>query len=208
MWTTSNQSLSWYWRRQQNLNQRQLILYLEAELREKPTVFSSLESLLKPCFGLLASSNLLVTWLKRINRYNVLQIYVEGVPRRHDVVVVNELDECLHTRLLRCLLCWILANHLLWVLCDSGDEAVAVRSVTSAVVKLPNDDRLPAGKASIEDNDGLIGLQKLHHLRFLSMSSAAAAHTKVCTKLLLGFRKLDWPFLFIMYLLIKSRNCH
>ncbi|KVI07483.1 hypothetical protein Ccrd_014179 [Cynara cardunculus var. scolymus] len=143
----------------------QLTRVHKSELREKPTVLSGLETLLQPCFRLLASSHLLVMRLKRIDRDDILEIYVERVPSRHDMVVVHELDECLHARFLRRLLRRILSDHLLRVLGDSGNETVTIGTVTSSVIKLSYDHRFPSGETAVENHHRLVRLQKLHHFR-------------------------------------------
>ena len=63
---------------------------------------------------------------------------------------VDELDEALDARLLGRLLGGVLADHLLGVLGEPGDEAVAVGAVAGALLEHAHDHRLPAGEPALE----------------------------------------------------------
>ncbi|CAL5335396.1 unnamed protein product [Camellia sinensis] len=147
----------------------------EPELGEEPPVLSGLEPLFEPGLGLLGGGDLLVARLKSIESDNVFEIDIERVAGRHDVIVVDELDECFDARLLGGFLGGILANHLLRVLGDSGDETVAVGAIASAIVEGSDDHGFPAGVAALEDDYGLVWFQKLHHFRLPSSSLSLAA---------------------------------
>lgn len=140
--------------------------YSEPKLGKKPAILPSLKALLKPGLSLFSSRDLLITWLQTIRRNNIFQIHIQSVASRHYVVVIHRLDERLHPRLFRRLLRRVLSDHLLRVLRDAGDEAVAVRAVTSAFVEGADDHGFPAGESAVEDDYGLVWLQKLHHFRW------------------------------------------
>jgi hypothetical protein len=138
----------------------------EAELGEKPPVLAGLEPLLEARLGGLAGGHLLVPGGERVGAGgDVLEVYVEGVAGGHEVGEVDKLHEALDARLLGRLLGRVLADHLLRVLGQAGDEAVAVGAVAGALLEHAHDHRLTSGEASLQQDHRLTGLQELHHRR-------------------------------------------
>ena len=143
--------------------------HLEAELGKEPPVLAGLEPLLEARLGGLASGDLLVPGRERVGpaRGDVLEVDVERVAGGHDVGEVYELDEALDTGLLGRLLGGVLADHLLGVLGQAGDEAVTVGAVAGTLFEHAHDHRLAAGEPALKEDHGLAGLQELHHLQLL-----------------------------------------
>jgi hypothetical protein len=138
----------------------------EAELGEEPPVLAGLEPLLEARLGGLARGHLLVPGGQRVGAGgDVLEVDVEGVAGGHEVGEVYELHEALDARLLGRLLGRVLADHLLGVLGQAGDEAVAVGAVAGALLEHAHDHSLPAGEAALQQDHCLTGLQELHHRR-------------------------------------------
>ena len=78
--------------------------------------------------------------------------------------VIDNLEEGLDPRFLGRFLRGVLSDDLSRVFGDSGDKAVAVWTVTGAIIKGSYDNRLTTGESAIENDDSLAGLQKLYHL--------------------------------------------
>jgi hypothetical protein len=136
----------------------------EAELGEEPPVLAGLEAVLEARLGGLAGGDLLVPGGERVGpRGDLLEVDVEGVAGGHEVGEVDELEEALDARLLRRLLRRVRADHLLGVLGESGDEAVAVGAVAGALLEHPHDHRLPPREPPLQQDHRLPGLEKLHH---------------------------------------------
>ena len=143
--------------------------HLEAELGKEPPVLACLEPLLEAGLRGLAGGDLLVPGGERVGpaRGDVLKVDVKCVAGGHDVGEVYELDEALDPGLLGRLLGRVLADHLLGVLGEAGDEAVPVGAVAGALLEHAHDHRLPAGEPTLKEDHGLAGLQELHHLQLL-----------------------------------------
>jgi hypothetical protein len=96
---------------------------LEGESREEPTRLASLELRLEELLSLLLRRNLLGGVVQSIRGDDVLEVVgdVEGVARRHEVRVVDVLDE----RLALGALGLLLVRHLLGHLCVRNDETSA-----------------------------------------------------------------------------------
>jgi hypothetical protein len=136
----------------------------EAELGEKPPVLAGLEPLLEARLGGLAGGHLLVPGGERVGAGgDVLEVDVEGVAGGHEVGEVDELHEALDARLLGRLLSRVLADHLLGVLGQAGQEAVPVGAVAGALLEHAHDHRLPTGEPALQHDHRLPGLQELHH---------------------------------------------
>ena len=97
--------------------------HLEGEAREEPTRLASLELLLEELLSLLLRRNLLGGVVQRIRGDDVLEFVdnVEGVAGRHEVRVVDVLDE----RLALGALGLLLVRHLLGHLFGCSDETSA-----------------------------------------------------------------------------------
>ncbi|WZZ65574.1 hypothetical protein YC2023_076944 [Brassica napus] len=136
----------------------------EPELGKEPPVLASLKTFLKLRLSLLESSDLL-----KEQGSDFLEIHVEGVTGRHQMLVVNDLDETLNPRFLRRLLGRVLADDLARVLLESGHEAVSVRTLTVSVVEGTDDHGFLSGVSALKKDHCLVLLQELHHC-FFSLS--------------------------------------
>lgn len=85
---------------------------LKGKTGEEPTRLASLESLLEKLLRLLLRRNLLGGVVQRVGRDDILEVDVERVTRRHEVRVVDVLDERLASRALGLLLFIHLLRHL------------------------------------------------------------------------------------------------
>lgn len=86
--------------------------------RTDDSVLPSLKPLLESGFRLLESSHLLILRLKSIDGDHILQVHVEGITGRHQVLIVNELDEGLHSGFFGSLFGRVLPDDLARVLLD------------------------------------------------------------------------------------------
>jgi len=137
---------------------------LEAELAEEPLVLAELVSLLELVLDLLAgllpeggvAEAILVD-------EGLVHDDVDGIPRRHHVVEVDDFDERLDLAALRHLLLAHLLRHLQRVSVDAGNESVSVGFVGAALIVVLDDDGLAPGEATVQNQNDLSLLQELAH---------------------------------------------
>jgi hypothetical protein len=154
-------------------------IYLETKRREEPLVLSRLhqvsqppkkqtkkrgadlklllKALLDSLLGLLPLRNLLqiLTPNLRLQLLNPL----EGISRRHEVIVIDGLEEGFHFTPLGDALLAHSRGDFAGVALDAGDEGVAVRVALCAVIEGLEDDGFAAGVASARDEGDLAGFQ-------------------------------------------------
>lgn len=82
------------------------------------------------------------------------------------MIVIDNFDECLNSRLLCGLLCWVLADYFLRIRSNAGYKTVTILTVSSSFVEVPNDDCFLSCEAALQDDDRLVRFQKFHHWRF------------------------------------------
>ena len=87
--------------------------HLEGQASEEPTRLASLETFLEELLRLLLRRNLLRGVVQAVSGHDTLEIHVERVTRRHEVAVVDVLDERLASGALGLLLFIHLLRHLL-----------------------------------------------------------------------------------------------
>merc|ERR1712070_938955 len=148
---------------------------LEPELGEEPLGLSGLELLLEDLPGLDGSSLPLGGVLHDVWGDARLKIDVEGVPRGHQVVVVDELDEGLHLHPLLPGLLRGALGHLPGVLGEPNHEGVSVWPGVGAIVVVSDDDGLLAGVPSGQEDDDLVVLEEPHHCARVSTLVSAAS---------------------------------
>merc|ERR1719378_813333 len=142
---------------------------LEAELLEEPAVLARLERavvlLLEDLLDLLARRlprrRVRLAAADEVRRHNRFQLHLQRIPRRHQVRVVDHLDERLHLAALRNLLLGHGFGDLERVLLHASNKAVAVRPVRSALVKRLDDNGLLSSHPTVEQQHDLAGLQEL-----------------------------------------------
>mmetsp|Transcript_12137 Transcript_12137/g.41227 ORF Transcript_12137/g.41227 Transcript_12137/m.41227 type:complete len:234 (+) Transcript_12137:266-967(+) len=150
---------------------------LEPELLEEPLVLVGLEGglvlVLEDLLDLLArvwprlgpGDGLLVD--------DVLEVHLQGVPRGHDVVVVDHLHEGPDARPLGHLLLGHLLDNLERVLVNPGHNAVAVGPVVGAVVLGLHDHSLPAREAPVQQDHHFAVLEEFGLLLLLLLLSGS-----------------------------------
>jgi len=149
----------------QNLRVGTIFLPSKPQLGEKPTVLPSLEPLLEPCLCFLTSHDFLILSCQAIRSNKVLQIHIQSIPSRHQVLIVNNLNETLDPRFLCCFLGRVFLYNLAWVLLDPCDQAMTIGAVSGSIIKVLDDHCLATSISALEDYDGLVGFEKLHHCR-------------------------------------------
>jgi len=137
---------------------------LEAELAEEPLVLAELVSLLELVLDLLAgllpeggvAEAILVD-------ERLVHDDVDGIPRRHHVVEVDDFDERLDLAALGHLLLAHLLRHLQRVSVDSGDEGVSVWLIGATFIVVLHDDGFATGEATVQHQHHFPLLKKLAH---------------------------------------------
>jgi len=135
----------------------------EPELGEEPPVLAGFETILEALLGLLEGSDLLVLGVEDVGGDGVLEVHVERVARWHQVLVVDELDEGLHARLLRGLLGGVLLYDLARVLLYPCNQTVTVGALARALIEGSHYHRLLPRVTPLQHYHCFVRLQKLHH---------------------------------------------
>lgn len=137
---------------------------LESELLEEPLVVASLVLLLEDLLNSLLGIDALAGLVEGLLGDSRLEaVVVEAVAGRHDVLVVDALDEGLDLGAARDLFLGVLTGNLLRVTLDAYHESVAVGVRLRALVEGLDDDDLLTGLTAASNDGNLVGLQELGH---------------------------------------------
>jgi len=135
----------------------------EPELGEEPPVLAGFEAFLQALLGLLEGGDLLILGVEDVGGDGVLEVHVERVSRGHQVLVVDELDEGLHARLLRGLLGRVLLYDLAWVFLYPCNQTVTIGALARALIEGSHYHRLLPCITPLQHYHCFVRLQKLHH---------------------------------------------
>jgi len=141
------------------LSDKEITLHLESELLEKPTVLARLISLLQFSFDLSSSLSSQGRVTESILVYQrLVQIDINGITCRHEMVVVEDLEKRLYLGPDLDLLLAHLLSHGSRMTVYTSNKSVTVRLLCRTVVIVLDNDGLPAGVSTAQHQHDFTGL--------------------------------------------------